>query len=385
MHDIDFDEIDRAINSAKNPRQAAAVAATEPTVAPVAIPEPTTAVVSEPATISTTHAPVSVTPTAPASSPAARRSSGRFMDVVHPSSDMRPAGTPRLSISPSPSFQKEETAREQVAERPQPALETPAPAAPIIDPVTPEPDQSGAFHWPDPIDLQETAQQDEAPEVVETLPVPDDEPAVVAEEDDDDQDIEDIISGPLESPFLTDAKVEKRPLGAFSGPDSDLPLLEDFPEPTQQPETPVTPEVVEVAAAPEELIDEVVSEKTHKESLEAEHEIPRELHSDLLMLDTHSTDEPAPVLAAAAPVSTPIVAEESVGPTSITQQYKEQPSTVSSQEPGAIYDTATYHQALTHPPKKTSSVLIIVWIVAIILVGVGIALGFTYFVLPMIG
>jgi hypothetical protein len=182
------------------------------------------------------------------------------------------------------------------------------------------------------------------------------------------------LDAPLESPFLTDAKVEKRPLGAFSGADADLALIED-PIPVSANATPV----------PEE-VPPPVEEPAHEEH----DEVPHELHPDLLALDGHSQNEKQaadPLPQATIPSdSTPSSAVEDipVGPTSITQQYKEQPSSDTGQS-GSIFDTEAYHQALTHPPKKRSSVLIIVWIITLILVGGGIGAGIYYVVLPMLG
>lgn len=290
MQDIDFDEIDRAVSSVTD-------RGTD-TRTPSAVP-----------------------------SPAARRSSGRFMDVVHPSSDMRLGGPS------APSLHREDVVaveRTEVASRPEPAAIS-----------------SSAFHWPDPV------------EVAAPAPIIPEAPSIPEE------------AAPLESPFLTDAKVEKRPLGTFSTNDSDadLQLIEDFPVPTMSTSVPEEQKPEEETPAPE-IIPETTAE------------IPRELHADVLMLDTHSTDEAVPEpLAAGSSASTEAIL---TGPTSITQQYKEQPSTV-SQPSGSIYDTEAYHQPLTHPAKKHSSALIIIWIVALILVGGGIGVGVYFVVLPMLG
>jgi len=86
MKDLDFDELDRAVNSAINPQPTAPAepeALAEPVAAaPAQVPEPA----PQPAPVVETSSSPPVTPTP---SPAARRSGGRFMDVVHPSSDMR--------------------------------------------------------------------------------------------------------------------------------------------------------------------------------------------------------------------------------------------------------------------------------------------------------
>lgn len=276
MQDFDFDEIDRAVSSTLDPK-----------------PKTEDKPVDNSTSIDVTRSQ----PSSASSTPAMRRSSGRFMDVVHPSSDMRSSGASERS-TPRP---------------PEPREETPAPA-----PETKHTD------WPDPLDFHGFKED-----------TPTEEPAVEEKKQDD-------TPAPLESPFLTDAKVEKRPLGAFST--EETPLLEAsdeelLPAETETHDEPAQPEII---AAPEP---------------EPEPESEPE-------------PEPAPV-------------EEPIGPTSITQQYKEQPSTT-DQPSGAIYDTEAYHQPLAHPEKKRSGALIIVWIVALIVVGAGVGAGVYFFVLPML-
>jgi hypothetical protein len=348
MQDIDFDEIDRAVNSMANTAAdapAMVVTDSQTNTQPVA-PQQTV----EPAATQE----VVASPVVP--SPAARRSSGRFMDVVHSSSDMRPSALERSSAPSVPNLHREAVPeREEVASRPEPAAAL-----------------SAAFHWPDPIDLaQPTPSPVEIPSVVIEPSVPEVTPEVIEEptptplpEDliDDDEDV-----SPLESPFLSDAKVEKRPLGAFSGADADLPLLED-PIPFS---TNITPDPATAG---------VVEEPSHEEH----EEVPHELHETLLVLDGHGQDEPEALLEATNPPD-PVIAEAvPAGPTSISQQYKEQPSTDSTVS-GSIFDTEAYHKALTHPPKKRSSVLVVVWILALILVGGGIGAAIYFVVLPMLG
>ncbi|MDB5179369.1 MAG: hypothetical protein JWN12_1, partial [Candidatus Saccharibacteria bacterium] len=308
------------------------------------------------------HTDVQTNPTPAAPSPAVRRSSGRFMDVVHSSSDMRPSTGSRPSMPSVPSLHREEVAeRDEVANRPEPA------AAP-----------SAAFHWTDPIDVAEPT-PDLIEEVEPSFPEPaaevTEEPPIAHELEDENEDKD---ASPLESPFLTDTKVEKRPLGAFSGADADLPLLED----------PI-PFSANVAPQPQPESVSEVEEPAHEEH----EEMPYELHPDLLALEGHgqedqkeSSDDELFLEATNPPDPEPVLAVEDVptGPTSITQQYTEQPSTA-SEPSGSIFDTEAYHQPLTHPAKKRSKVLIIVWIIALILVGGGIGAGIYFVVLPMLG
>lgn len=263
MQDIDFDELDRAVSSASGP-----------TPRPDATP-----------------------------APAARRSSGRFMDVVHPSSDMRSA-TPERSAPREPEEEK---------------------------PVDRTSD------WPDPLDFHGFSIDE--PDKAEETPGPEPAPA------------EPQTPQPLESPFLSDTKVEKRPLGAFSTAE---PTVSNEPDTLllEAPDEELLTAKTEDVPAPELVVEEVVKEETPKPVIEP------------------------------TPESDPIQ-EVPQGPTSITQQYKEQPSTV-DQPSGAIYDTETYHQPLVHTPKKKSGALVIVWILALILVGAGAGAAVYFFVLPML-
>lgn len=308
MKDIDFDELDRAVNSVIGTASSDMVA--EPA------PESTNSDETIPVAVSVTSSTSQVDdsqnqPAAPAPL-AARRSSGRFMDVVHPSSDMR--STTSESSTPSlPQFGKTVTPSAEFEETPQDTTTEASPEA-----------------WPDPIDM---AQQDTSPEVSSP-------------------------ETPLESPFLADAKVEKRPLGAFSS---------DTPEPT-----------------------EAVDQKTNEESEIEEHPIhtdvpmPAELQDDLLSIESDS-DVPAieETPDAPAPLVTPPVAVETTGPTSINQQYSEQPST-SEQPAPVIFNTDAYKQPLAHPGKKKSGWLVVLWVFLLLVVGAGIGALVYYQVLPLL-
>jgi hypothetical protein len=284
MQDIDFDEIDRAVSSTIGPKPKAEDSSDSSVAVNVSRSED--------------RAP------APAPTPAARRSSGRFMDVVHPSSDMR-----------SPSSERPERSEPRKPE-------APAPTEP----------EARSTEWPDPLDFH-GFKMDEEPATAPTPPQDTSEPDTTK---------------PLESPFLSDTKVEKRPLGAFS-------TNEATKEPPAAPEEPETP----LLEAPDEELIPAETEKAEEPATPEEPEAPTE------------------------PQPAPVEAEEPVGPTSITQQYKEQPSTT-DQPSGAIFDTEAYHQPLAHPEKKRSGAMVIVWIIALILLGVGAGAGVYFFVLPML-
>ena len=146
MQDLDFEELDRAVNSLNmnktNP--------SNPSAATSVVPTPSMPVISQ--------TPVSVTP------PIERPTTGRFMDVVHPSSNMR-SNTPVIPERPNP----------QIIQTPvlKPVLNTPQPVK------------------PKDLDLEKINS-----DINRTL---NQQPA----------------NNVADSPFLPDAKVDKRPLGAF--------------------------------------------------------------------------------------------------------------------------------------------------------------------------
>lgn len=300
MQDIDFDEIDRAVSSVTN--TPVTTVSEDMNSVEVQPPRPTTVPVPE----RTQPSPAAQED---AVSPAARRSSGRFMDVVHSSSDMRP-GAP---IVPAPRPVEPES------------TEATKNAAPVT---------GGAFQWPDPIDMHEASNN--TPNSLDVDPVV--AAATIGTE-----------ATPLESPFLSGAKVEKRPLGAFS---------DTFNTP---PESIETPEDTALVGSQEAT--------------------PDELHPDLLSLEGQEQQVSEQELPVQDEVPTTISSEEvPFGPVSITQQYKEQAS--ATEASGSIFDTEAYHQALTHAPKKTSRLLIVVWLVGLVLVGGGIGAAVYFLVIP---
>ena len=353
MKDLDFDELDKAVNSlmANNSKDANA-------------PETPTSVPSS----SSSSAPVSQAPSAAPSlasrlapssnssplqsrpaSLAAKRG-GRFMDVVHPAAKKEvspPVSRQASTIQPAASASLITEVKQSEKEAPNPVLSSV------------ERGEAQTPDWPDPLELvanDSGKKMDETKsEPVSFSDTPSEKeaskPSVLTDEQ------------PLVSPFLPDAKVEKRPLGGAS---SDAPngvlMVED-----ENAQLPALPKDVEPA-------------------------LPEELHGDVASIEAdNSTTDPSKHLAESQPVaevpaekevsapkvSTPpkpavTVAEAAVssGPTSIPQQYKEEPSS-GDQHSGAIYDTDSYHQPLAHPIKKKSGWSWVVWILLILLVGAG--------------
>lgn len=345
MKDLDFDEIDRAVNSLTTKSTPA-----DETVAPPPATQPL----------------------------ATRRSSGRFMDVVHPSSDMRTK--PVLTRSVSREGSSVATTTNNIAlDSDNVVSQNPAwspPSAPVVVKDTTQPVTSD---WPDPIDFHSSVPDETLN--TSTEPTPTSQPPIVADDDTDIDRIADSINqtisqeqesqAPLETPFLADVKVSKRPLGALSNEEITTPVIKPIINDTSS----------SIAAEPEVQPPIVQDDLTPTGSLiEADVPLPAELQDDLLLIEA-GVDSGGH--AAADDSTAPLVSQATVvtGPTSITQQYTEQPST-GNQPTVAIFDTEAYHKPLTHPAKKKSGWLMVLWIIALLVVGAGAGAAVYFFVLP---
>lgn len=369
MKELDFDELDRAVNTLMGD--------VPQTPAPVTDDDDATTTLEIPSTLDDGQAvPVSTTSTAPTAAsvaapvvntpvPAARRG-GRFMDVVHPSSDMKTSSsTParpvsRQGVTMSPILPTNTKSPFAEALKETPIVETEQ--SPINTTAAPTATTAETSAWPDPLDMAgyhrepdtttpaaEASTSIDTPEpsvaAPVTIPEPIDEPAVASRPAEE---------APLVTPFLSDTKVEKRPLGMNSSDELDhAPVAnnaaadEDTPDAENQ--LPATPESVPVVL-PEELQTDVLSIESDDTSTEAN--------------DEPGTDTLTPAIEAV----TAAEAKASTGPTSIQQQYKEQPST-GDQASGGIYDTESLHQPLGHPAKKKSGWMWVIWVLILLILG----------------
>lgn len=366
MKELDFDELDRAVNTLMGdvPQAPARQPDDDDRMTTLDIPSTLSDNQAMPAytppvepTTTPSQAPVVNTP-----APAARRG-GRFMDVVHPSSDMKTASnTPARPVSRQGTMISPILPAKQPETSPSSLVAEPAP--------TPTPDTDTSA-WPDPLDMAgyqrepDTTTPDaevavSVPEevVVDTptaLEEPAETPAAIIEPDEEQ---------PLSTPFLSDAKVEKRPLGTNSAEEPDhAPVMSNAAAPEDTPDAesqlPATPDLAPVVL-PEELQTDVLSiesDDTSPELPEVNDEIHEDTHEDTL------TPAIEAVTAAEAPASA-----STGGPTSIQQQYKEQPST-GDQAMGGIYDTESLHQPLGHPAKKKSGWMWVIWVLVLLILG----------------
>lgn len=272
--------------------------------------------------------------------------SGRFMDVMHSSSDMRPTVMPPRTSAIRSSVFNDSTV--PVATNAAPVIEDAA----SVD-MSPQVDAPAAETATDESvsDAQsQTPVESEIPTVLadtttDTEPVVDDgtsaahdeslDAATAVDESTDGQALAvssaDEVKSEVEpqtSPFLPDAKVEKRPLG---GADTAA------GEATQsQPIDSLSP-TVEASPVPT-----------------ATEDIPAEYHDQLVAIEAGETTS-----AVASPSPQPAV--EATTPVADTSP---------------IYDIDNYHQPLNHPAKKPSGWLWIILIIVIVAICGGVAAAF---------
>lgn len=330
MSDIDFDELDKAVNNL--------MANVDTTKRNESVDDPEDNVVTLESTAAPEQSAEEQAPVPPESQPSAAADStpnqvsaapalavkrrGQFMDVMHPSSDMKAAKPVK---------------REGV---------TLAPATPIAPVATESPSLPDQPTTPAVADSETPV---EAPSGIDTVVVTDDT----------------LGQPPLTSPFLPDAKPEKRPLGSAAA------------------ETPAP--IVDLAAELESESD--TSLPAEDPQVEMPVELPEELGSDVLAIESNSIPEAAeptieqPVEPEAAAEEAP-VEEPATVPAggSIPQQYTESPSS-GDQTNGSIYDTSNYHQPIEAAPaaKKSSPLKWIILAIVLLVLGAGGGVG--YFVL----
>ena len=165
MSEFDFDELDRAVNGALG----SSIDNTAPVATPATVTEPVAPQNIEtpsvpafvPAQRSTMSSAVPTPPSTPvtpptvvASAPAARRSSGRFMDMVHPSSDMRSLNsensTPTVAKAVVPS--NLQTVQSATSSQSLGSIFRSQPSEPLEQPVVEAPNDLSTSVWSEPLE-----------------------------------------------------------------------------------------------------------------------------------------------------------------------------------------------------------------------------------------
>jgi hypothetical protein len=383
MKDLDFDELDRAVNSlmTKTPDSSEPSASdgektlTLDSKAPVPsssiTPPP---VVSQAAPVSRADEPVKKSSSnTPVSQPSVASRRGRFMDVVRPGAS-KPAEPSRPVSRQGATVQPSGPLVADIVPSTSPSPPVAKNEAPIVQ-QAPAAEKPAQAEWPDPLDM-----------IDDTKP----EQSGVSQDKDTDMPLDvGTPTGhePLATPFLRDTKVEKRPLGAKAPQPEQKDLANEDAAPVKEPNSdaasqlPANPtDTTAPAALPEELSGDVMALESDANTVA----MPAQDVTDKAVEQVRAGDIPEPKpedtspqapepepKEEKSPMQTP-PAEPIVppGPISIPQQYRESPDT-GDKENAAIYDTEAYHQPLAHPAKKKSGWLWVLWIVLILALGAG--------------
>lgn len=425
MKDIDFDELDRAVGSvlgtdtavaqkdddaasdAQTARQDTAQPADDPVVAvepatsatdeqsPAGLAKVTDAsesdkdsktdVVEEVGNGSVDNVSEKSPVIKPSVSPARKR--GQFLDMVHPSANMRtkPATMPttsRKTLTPLNSVTAGDKP-ESVSTPTPPADEALTSAAPepvvpavVSEPAaaneqgeavtTPEPTKEETTSWPDPLDF--VAKEDDQPgDAADPLGTTDQE-----------ADATDATES-SQTPFVTDAKVDKRPLGAFAGSDEassaggEDPSQPKAEEEAPAPEFDAAVNTIEAAGVPQTDNPMTQTEEPEDESKPAQQsEDTSEPESQVALqpaVEPVKTEEVAPVLTSTSAAATPVAS-------SIHQQYKAPVPKKDDDVDHPLFDTKEYHQPLLPDGKKAKKKPVFIIVLLLILFIIGGALGY---------
>lgn len=369
MKDLDFDELDKAVNSLMSKTESSSEISSgqAATVNSPVQSSPVSSSVSTPVSVSnapsstpanslgasvqlpapTVDRPLvkpSVTPqslsqplSAPRPTVPAKRS-GRFMDLVPSSYTSQspaksPVPAPRQGTTLTP-LNDNVVAEEpivvplpQTSFQPSRKFSRPSPDLSVSSLTTSTSANNPAKHddMPDPLDVHAEELEGETDSVA-TPDVSAAQDATLTTPTDPVTPVDQLTST---SPFLSDAKVDKRPLG------------------------------VSTLGAVSSLLPPDTTTQTSSQPL------PAELHTDLLEIESDNPVKPQP---SKMNVTEPQEKAELTPPISISQQYKQQPRS-GDQSHAPVYDTAAH--PVTHPAKKKSNILLIIVIALIIVIGGG--------------
>lgn len=336
MTEMDFDELDKAVNSLMGGVKKSATDKDEPTTLTISstlaadekpeyekLEKVAQKIGSETIDISSLDDANVTVVEVPTSTPR----TGRFMDVMHPSSDMKTAtGVVKPSAAKEPEVTTPTVIVPQDPTDPVVAVEPPTPTEePIAEPEPLVQTTDGAQASMQSVAVEE-APSAAADQDVEPVPVVEATPLVVEPAAEPQIHIapsavpetpvlDEPTIEPQTSPFIADAKVEKRPLGGAAG----FTQVDDAPD-ADASQSSFNPDHIQLAP-------------------EAPEKVPDEYHGDLLAIETGASLSEA---VASANDTTPATANTT-----------------------PIYNVDTLHAPLNHPAKKSSGWL---WIVLTILI-----------------
>ena len=303
MSDIDFDELDKAVSSLMQTREQSMQPATSdeaeesantPAAQSVTADETSDNDTADPSGPSTDSATPVVSTSTRAEQPnsGARpvadrpnlvtKRRGQFMDVIHPSKDSKPESTnlrvpSRLGISLEPLGSNPDDADDSRPAQPAPGVDVigarasiePTPLSSVSEEADADSSSSEVTEekvWPDPLEVNGADRLSEAADA-------DDSPSASVQP-----------SSLTDSPFLADAKVEKRPLGVAE-------VADDSPELSELAK--IAEEIEEEEAHQPEQSSEVAAEITPSVEIETEPDTESNVEAKDSANEQLVTDNPA--------------------------------------------------------------------------------------------
>lgn len=327
-------------------------------------------------------------PTGPQPKPRslARRRSGRFMDVVHPSSDMRtsvmgkpsPQSPKQQATSSTPSSTDEP--EEVKADTPETVMHNNELAAAIdkllVEDVAPSKpveavNDSPQASVPAPETLVPEAPDEITPEIEQSSTPEDDKKSTNDDNPTKSSETDETQAPQQTSPFVTDAQVQKRPLG---GVPKDIAEEQVAAEPAVSDPAPIADDIHSKIRAIESIDSlDPVEDASYLATPTPETPSPEPTPTPAPKLETTPLETEAPKADDSTSKKSTAAAPAVSGPTSITRQYKETPRVASADDTSSIFDPENYHQPLESEPKKKISWGLVIFILVVLALGGSIA------------
>lgn len=376
MTDIDFDELDKAVSSLMNkhnnpdkesanssPQSEDSVQSEKPSFTGPSQSDSAVSSSREPK-VEPNSSPVAKTERSASAASIVRRPTGRFMDVVHPSSDMR-----SNSQMQAPSTR--------------PARES-KPLEPIGGAgATGDLDQSPVHSQGRGPSLGESNQSELEGDFLQHEDFTVDSKLEPAEE---------LVSSPapMQSPFLSDIEVNKRPLGG-SDSHEDIVQSSDLEE-AKSDNLSMPDPIGEWQPESDSQLDQnsntVDAWSTETKSSESVSEGPQEakqpeipeLSAEVLALESDAATEVDHQEDSEPKVSKPSQVQPLAALGDIPRQYSQE--TADDPEPSAVFEAAAEGpQELRHPEKKKSGWSVVFWILLLVIIGAAGGVAAWYFLL----
>lgn len=362
MSEIDFDELDRAVTSAISNNNStssdgsANYSQTRLSVSPRPLDN------QSDKNTEATRSELSM-PTIPSRPVVERPNTGRFLDMVHPSANMKNStqSTPFRSTETPATSRTQNTFSDNNLKNN---------AMPFMPQSSNQPVQK----------IESLAQVDSSDNTLLDIS------KISAEMN---KSLSSNLGENADSPFLADAKVEKRPLNALASDDQQtaFPSVQSPGSMAQEKniDTPLPAELESNLLSIESNIatkntDEIIIENENDEQALVDVENSTEFNQEAQKPITLEVKPEQPEASPVQQTQASVLDANKISVNSIAQQYQEKPSST-QQANGAIYDVKDYHKVASVVKKKLGWGWVF-WTIFLIVASVGAGVAVYFFVLP---